>query len=59
MMRPGTKDIALEYHYCRSYVKRKLVLITYIETGYQIADIFIKAVNDAQLYKPRKELNGW
>ena len=58
-MRPRTKHIALKYHHFRSSVKSGAVSIKYIETHLQIADIFTKALNDAQFCNLRKGLNGW
>ena len=58
-MRPRTKHIALKYHHFRRAVIKKQVSIQYVETGLQIADIFTKALNDAQFLVLRKMLNGW
>ena len=58
-MRPRTKHIALKYHHFRSSVKSGSVSIQYVETHDQIADIFTKALNDAQFCNLRKGLNGW
>ena len=58
-MRPRTKHIALKYHHFRSYVKKRLISINYVETTRQIADIFTKPLNDTQFRKLRYMLNGW
>ena len=58
-MRPRTKHRALKYHHFRSSVKSKSVSIKYVETKDQTADIFTKALNDAQFCKLRTKLNGW
>ena len=58
-MRPRTKHIALKYHHFRRAVAKKQVSIQYVDTKLQIADIFTKALNDAQFCDLRKLLNGW
>ena len=52
-MRPRTKHIALRYHHFRSYVKKELISINYVETTMQIVDIFMKALNDTQYTVPQ------
>ena len=47
-IRPQTKHIALKYHYFRSFVQNNTISIQYVDTTRQIADIFTKALNDAQ-----------
>ena len=47
-IRPRTKHIALKYHHFRSFVRDKTISIKHVDTKLQIADIFTKAVNDAQ-----------
>ena len=58
-MRPRTKHIALKYHHFRSYIKKELISIHYIETTMKIADIFTKVLNDAQFRKLCYMMNGW
>ena len=57
-IRPRTKHIALKYHHFRSFVRDKTISIQYIETKMQIADIFTKALNEAQFTVLRAMLVG-
>ena len=47
-MRPRTKHIGLKYHHFRKHVLDKTVLIKYVDTKEQIADLFTKALNEVQ-----------
>ena len=60
-IRPRTKHIALKYHHFRSFVQNNTISIQYIDTTRQIADIFTKALNDAQFAFLRDMLlgNSW
>ena len=58
-MRPMKKYIALKYHHFRSYVKKEVISIPYVETTMHIADIFTKALNNTQFRKLRYMVNGW
>ena len=55
---PRTKHIALKYHHFRSFVNRKIV-INYVDTLRQQADIFTKPVCDDLFPKLRFMLMGW
>ena len=57
-IRPRTKHIALKYHHFRSFVQNNTISIQYIDTTKQIADIFTKALNDAQFAVLRNMLVG-
>ena len=61
---PRTKHIAIKYHHFRSKVKTTYnpagdILIKYISTKKQLADIFTKPVNDVTFSTLRKLLCGW
>ena len=58
-IRPRTKHIALKYHHFRSFVRDKTVSVTYVDTKEQVADIFTKALGDAQFANLRKKMMGW
>ena len=58
-MRPRTTHIAIKYQHFRSYVKKELISIHYVETIMQIADICTKVLNDVQFHKLRYMINGW
>ena len=58
-MRPMTNHVVLKHHHFISDVTKKHMSIQYLNTKLQIADIFTKALNDAQLCALRKMLNGW
>ena len=57
-MRPRTKHIGLKYHHFRSKVKDNTISIQHIDTKQQIADIFTKALPEAQFIYLRGLLNG-
>ena len=57
-MRPRTKHIALKYHHFRSFVQNNTISIQYVDTTRQIAEIFTKALNDAQFAVLREMLLG-
>ena len=58
-VRPRTKHIAIKYHHFREHVKNKTISVKYVETGRQVADIFTKALGDAQFGYLRGLLMGW
>jgi hypothetical protein len=57
-IRPRTKHIALKYHHFRSFVRNKTISVRYVETKLQIADLFTKALSDAQFAVLRAMLVG-
>ena len=57
-IRPRTKHIALKYHHFRSYVLDRTISIKHVDTKLQIADIFTKALSDAQFIVLRTMLMG-
>ena len=57
-IRPRTKHIALKYHHFRSFVQNKTITIEHVDTKSQIADIFTKALSDAQFVLLRMKLMG-
>ena len=58
-LRPRTKHIALKYHHFREHVKNKTIMVKYIETTDQIADIFTKALSAPQFWKLRRGIVGF
>ena len=61
---PRTKHIAIKYHHFRSKVKTSYnpsgdIVIKYISTKRQLADIFTKPVDDVTFFTLRKLLCGW
>jgi len=58
-MRPRTKHVGLKYHHFRSKVKEGLISVQYVSTQKQVADIFTKALPEAQFLILRRMLSGW
>ena len=61
---PRTKHIAIKYNHFRSKVKTTYnpsgdIIIKYISTKKQLADIFAKPVDDVTFFTLRKLLCGW
>ena len=61
---PRTKHIAIKYHHFRSKVKTSYnpsgdIIIKYISTKKQLADIFTKPVDDVTFFTLRRLLCGW
>jgi len=56
---PRTKHISLKYHHFRSFVDRRRIVINYVDTLKQQADIFTKPVQDHLFPKLRFMLMGW
>ena len=59
-----TKHIAIKYHHFQSKVKTSYnpsgdIVIKYISTKKQLADIFTKPVDDVTFFTLRKLLCGW
>jgi hypothetical protein len=57
-MRPRTKHIALKYHHFRSHIGKDII-IKWISTEDQLADIFTKSMTEEKFQRLRKELMGW
>mgnify|MGYP005702975783 FL=1 len=57
-MRPRTKHIALKYHHFREHVRQKLVSIHYIDTKFQVADMFTKPLATDQFNHLKQYLMG-
>ena len=58
-MRSRTNYIRLKYHQFRSTGKEEMVTVNDIDTKYQIARIFTKALPEAIFNYLRKLLSGW
>ena len=58
IMRPRTKHIALKYHHFRGHVRQKLISIHYIDTKYQVADMFTKPLATDQFNHLKSYLMG-
>ena len=58
-VRPRTKHISLKYHHFRKHVKDGTVLVRYLESSKQIADILTKPLGDTQFATLRELLTGW
>ena len=61
---PRTKHIAIKYHHFRSKVRSTYnpkgdIMVKYISTKQQLADIFTKPLDDASFLHLRKLLCGW
>jgi hypothetical protein len=57
-MRTRTKHIALKYHHFRSHIGKDII-IKWISTDDQLADIFTKSMTEAKFQRLPKELMGW
>ena len=58
-LRPRTKHLAAQLHHFRQYVLNKTIIVEKVDTQYQRADIFTKALpRDAFRYL-RKTIIGW
>ena len=51
-----TKHIDIRYHFIRDYVNNNNVILEFIDTKHQLADIFTKALNEDQFDFIRREL---
>ena len=57
---PGNKYLALRYHFFRSEIgKEKGVLVEWVSTENQVADLQTKSLGPAQFKILRKKLMGW
>jgi hypothetical protein len=52
-----TKHIAIRYHFLRDHQQRGDIEIDYVSTKEQLADIFIKPLDEKTFTKLRNELN--
>jgi hypothetical protein len=52
-----TKHIAIRYHFLRDHQQKGDIEIAYINTKYQLADIFIKPLDEKTFTELRNELN--
>jgi hypothetical protein len=52
-----TKHIAIRYHFLRDHQQKGDIEITYVRTKEQLADIFIKPLDEKTFTKLRNELN--
>jgi hypothetical protein len=52
-----TKHIAIRYHFLRDHQQKGDIEISYINTKYQLADIFTKPLDEQTFNKLRHELN--
>ena len=58
-LRPRTKHLAVQLHHFRQYILNKTIVVEKVDTQYQRADIFTKALpRDAFRYL-RKTIIGW
>ena len=53
------KHISTKFHHVCQYVKDKMIVIEYIPTTSQLADIFTKLVTPVLFQNLRKKLMGW
>ena len=51
------KHIEVRHHFLRDYVQRKMVVLQFIETELQWADIFTKPLSEERFQKIRRNLN--
>ena len=58
-MTPRTKHIALKYHHFRSFVKTGEIVINYIKTTEQTADIITKPLCVEMCIYLHKKMMGW
>ena len=58
-LRPRTKHIAIPYHHFREYVAKGRIILQYVNTKEQVADIATKPLPRDQFRKLRDRLLGW
>jgi hypothetical protein len=58
-MRPRTKHINAKYHHFRKYVAKGMIVVEYISTQFQLADIFTKNLAVDLFLRFRKGIMGW
>ena len=57
--RPRTKHLNVKLHHFRSYIDRKLVMVSHISSEQQPADCLTKPLNWEDLRRHRKTMMGW
>jgi hypothetical protein len=57
--RPRTKHINTQYHHFRQYVDEGKIIIEYINTKDQLADLLTKSLPTIDIERLRKRLLGW
>jgi len=58
-MHPQTHHIALKYHHFRSHVENGNILICWVHTKHQLADIVTKPLAASSFVPLRQSLLGW
>jgi hypothetical protein len=58
-LRPRTKHINAKYHHFRKYVFDGTIVVEFISTINQLADIFTKNLSFESFVKFRKAIMGW
>jgi len=56
---PRTKHIAIKYHHFRRFVQDKTIVVQYVRTREQTADILTKPLDDSLFLYLRKRFMGW
>ena len=56
---PKLKSIAIKYHHFQSFVHKKIILIWYIDTQEQKAEIFITPLDEALFIYIQRKLSWW
>ena len=52
-----SKHIKIRYHFIREHVQNNDIILEYINTENQLADIFTEVLNENKFYKIRKKLD--
>jgi hypothetical protein len=58
-MTPRSKSLAVKYHWFRSKLSPTTIVVTYVPSGDNVADIFTKALPFDAFTKHRRTLCGW
>lgn len=59
LMRPQTKHLNIKYHHFHQHVQSGLLSIHAISTDEQIADIFMKPLNETTFKLHQQRINEW
>lgn len=51
-----SKHIDVKYHFTREKIEQKVIILQYIPTGQQLADVFTKPLPEVQFTKFRKQM---